>query len=454
MEFLSAIQAQPMLVVKLCATLGSFVLAVLGCLLARHLEKRKGHGRVQEMFLVFGNTFASGVLLAASLTHMLPDANESLKGLVPFSLANAIAGGAFCFLVILGEVLTDALPKRDVPHTHTACATYEASFALWPRWELSPPHGCAEASMPVPVLSRLPEPAIQEASSSHDSHMCGSCEHPVPFSFLAQHRKNTDEIDGAPVDPERPAASNDSNISPTGVASLLTPLLSRVCPSRMAGVPARAVHSCHSHSTCCRVHRHADSSCNHEPDSHATDDRCMHATSEGNNGCDTGRRASADLAGCHVRVSGTRGREIKSFLLFFALGFHSVMEGLGLGSAQQEGLLLPVMIAILTHKALAAFALGCSLSHVSDAKFLVFVLLFAIGTPVGVGLGLVTSTVGPAHEQGVASGICIALAGGTFLQVASMELLPRVLAEGKHKWLGSCGLVLGFTLMASLAIWV
>lgn len=147
--------------------------------------------------------------------------------------------------------------------------------------------------------------------------------------------------------------------------------------------------------------------------------------------------------------------EAKSFLLFFALCFHSLMEGLGMGSAQGGGLLLPVVLAVLAHKGLAAFALGCSLSHSSlpGWKFWTFVSIFSSGTPLGCVIGMASTRVGSAATQGAVSGACIALASGTFLQVSSMELLPRVMAEEGHRLLASCGLVMGFAVMALLAIW-
>ncbi|CAD7976168.1 unnamed protein product [Amoebophrya sp. A25] len=51
----------------------------------------------------------------------------------------------------------------------------------------------------------------------------------------------------------------------------------------------------------------------------------------------------------------------RSVLLFTALMFHSVLEGLGFGSAADSGLASATLIAIVAHKGLAAFALGQTL---------------------------------------------------------------------------------------------
>lgn len=154
---------------------------------------------------------------------------------------------------------------------------------------------------------------------------------------------------------------------------------------------------------------------------------------------------------------GQRLTEARSFVLFFALSFHSVMEGLGFGSAQDMGLLVSVFVAMIAHKGLAAFALGCSMaqSELLSWKFWVFAFIFSAGTPLGCLLGafFTGGGVGDAASRRMASGVCVALASGTFLQVCSMELLPRALAGDQHESIASTGLVLGFLGMSYLGTW-
>merc|ERR1712224_716195 len=117
--------------------------------------------------------------------------------------------------------------------------------------------------------------------------------------------------------------------------------------------------------------------------------------------------------------------ELRSFVLFFALGIHSIMEGLGLGASTNAGLLISIMAAIFAHKGLAAFALGTSLSEsgISHNRICVFVMLFSLGTPLGCFIGLLAEVSSSANKA-VTSGIFMAVASGTFLQVSCMELLP------------------------------
>jgi len=200
----------------------------------------------------------------------------------------------------------------------------------------------------------------------------------------------------------------------------------------------------HSHSSHCRVHRHAFCANTRPPGTEDDNNLEPLLAVEG--------KLSGGLGSGGLIPRRRPAEEVKSFLLFAALCFHSVMEGLGLGSANDAELFLPILVAILAHKGLAAFALGCSLaqSRLPEWKFWTFVLIFSAGSPFGC---LVGALIGQGDHCPHASGVCIALASGTFLQVSTMELLPRAFAEENHKVIGAFGLTLGFAAMSFLAIW-
>jgi len=115
----------------------------------------------------------------------------------------------------------------------------------------------------------------------------------------------------------------------------------------------------------------------------------------------------------------------KAICLFAALSFHSIMEGVGLGTTKKEAMLASISVAILAHKSLAAFALGTALckSSLSSTQTFVMANVFAIGTPFGIAIGTIVSN----NVQGPAVSICTAFAAGTFLQVSMMEIIPSVL---------------------------
>lgn len=374
----------------------SFALAGLGCWVAKVLNKDKKGKAGRDCLLMLGNTLASGILLAAALVHMLPDAAKALQFLSEFPIAPTIAGFAFCFLVIVGEVAGSCMPSTSEPHGETDCASYQAKFTLWPHMELMPPHGCDDYE-PKECCA---EGVLAEAPAQSSHHSFG-----------------VDSGLGHGQEGHVPVHGHDLGHG-HGAGSLV-----------------------HSTSSRCRVHRH--SACTSMPPGvvvHASD---QEQPLLGREGQEQGMEAASAV------------QELKSFLLFAALCFHSVMEGLGLGSVRDRGLFLSVIIAILAHKGLAAFALGCSLAQSSlpEWKFWTFVLIFSAGTPLGCLLGALTSDSGSDVSNTVQSGICMAMASGTFLQVSTMELLPRAFAEEKHKVVGSVGLTLGFGAMSFLAIW-
>merc|ERR1712217_245845 len=97
--------------------------------------------------------------------------------------------------------------------------------------------------------------------------------------------------------------------------------------------------------------------------------------------------------------------------------------------SQDTGMVIGVMLAVLAHKGLAAFALGCTLtqSEMSARKFWSFVLIFGFGTPLGCAIGYFSAT--ESVDKSFFTGVCVALSSGTFLQISSMELLPAAMAN-------------------------
>ena len=113
-----------------------------------------------------------------------------------------------------------------------------------------------------------------------------------------------------------------------------------------------------------------------------------------------------------------------------------------------------VFVAILAHKGLASYALGSSLleSNMRVGRFNAVVWFFASATPAGIFLGFAISAV----SGGLLSAIATALASGTFMYVAMMEVIPRELSKphDRHGWLKVLLLLAGFAIMAFVAIWV
>ena len=145
-------------------------------------------------------------------------------------------------------------------------------------------------------------------------------------------------------------------------------------------------------------------------------------------------------------------------LLTTALSFHSVLEGIALGVVEEEGTLISILVTILAHKSLAAFALGSSLLNggTTPGVFLAVAFGFASASPLGALLSAAgVDAVGEAARSWMVPA-AIGLSGGTFLFVGVVELLARNILqhEDDEDLPTKLGLFLaGWAAMALLALW-
>lgn len=179
--------------------------------------------------------------------------------------------------------------------------------------------------------------------------------------------------------------------------------------------------------------------------------------------------ARAHPASAHPTQSrGSRGRGrsavvsiVGTCVLFLALTMHSFIAGLvlGVGSELETG----VFIAIIAHKSFAAWALGCALARTDRSKLstrTAWLCLggFAITTPVGIFIGMALSSA--EWVDGRAQKMLTALAAGFFLYVGLMEVVAKEVVDyhttgsGVFSFLKLVTLVLGFSLMTLLRLWV
>lgn len=141
-------------------------------------------------------------------------------------------------------------------------------------------------------------------------------------------------------------------------------------------------------------------------------------------------------------------------VLFIALSFHSVLEGLGIGA--QTSSAWGVFLAIVVHKGLAAFALGSGLvqSSLKTSHVVLYMVLFSFMSIIGIVVGWIIAA--DSSEDSAAAGICVALASGTFIYVAVMEVIPQEFPRhGAHGAAGQkvVALVLGYAIFGLLAKW-
>lgn len=147
----------------------------------------------------------------------------------------------------------------------------------------------------------------------------------------------------------------------------------------------------------------------------------------------------------------SRGKSAVAVVLFVALSFHSILEGLGIGAQKKAE--WGIFTAIVVHKGLAAFALGSGMlqSRMGKRRFILNMFVFSLMSIIGILVGWAISVDG--SEDSAAAGICLALASGTFIYVAVMEVLPKEFSNHVHVYRKTVYVLLGYMIFGILAKW-
>lgn len=117
---------------------------------------------------------------------------------------------------------------------------------------------------------------------------------------------------------------------------------------------------------------------------------------------------------------------------FIGLSIHSLMAGIALGAGfVAPRMALVIFLAIVSHKSVAAFSLATvfRLSDIPLRRALAMLAVFALCTPVGALLSLpLISTLSDIHIT-----IPTAIAAGSFIYVATMDLLPEAFHDTRKR---------------------
>ena len=122
------------------------------------------------------------------------------------------------------------------------------------------------------------------------------------------------------------------------------------------------------------------------------------------------------------------GPGLVSLILALALGFHSFFAGMALGADEDNSSVRGILVAIMAHKGLAAYALtnNLTMTGASRAQLCTIVLMFSIVTPIGIIIGTVLDA---QLGHGQWTSYLIAVASGVFLYVGVVELLMHELGS-------------------------
>lgn len=143
--------------------------------------------------------------------------------------------------------------------------------------------------------------------------------------------------------------------------------------------------------------------------------------------------------------------EIVGMTALIGLSVHSLTAGFGLGVGMVEPELgLIIFIAIVAHKATASFSLSTifRLAEFSMKKTLSLIVLFSLMTPLG---ALITLPFIESLKE-INLAFPTGLTAGTFLYVATMDLLPEAFHSDKDRASTFVWLILGIFVMLLIKI--
>ena len=152
-------------------------------------------------------------------------------------------------------------------------------------------------------------------------------------------------------------------------------------------------------------------------------------------------------------------RSLRDVLTVLALSFHAVFEGLAIGLEDSSSDVWTLFIAIASHKLVIAFVIGLELviACTPIKLFSLYVVSFALVSPVGVGIGLLL-TAGPmqfgASEEThfLIVGILQGISAGTILYVVVFEILQREKSKSVPGLLQLAFVLLGFAAMLCIEL--
>ena len=153
-----------------------------------------------------------------------------------------------------------------------------------------------------------------------------------------------------------------------------------------------------------------------------------------------------------------KGPRIRDVLTVLALSFHAVFEGLAIGLEDSTADVWTLFAAIASHKLVITFVVGLELVIACTPLklFSLYMVSFALVSPVGVAIGLAVSegaVLGTSEETHyLVIGILQGLAAGTILYVVVFEILQREKSKAVPGLLQLAFVLLGFAAMLCIEL--
>ena len=102
-------------------------------------------------------------------------------------------------------------------------------------------------------------------------------------------------------------------------------------------------------------------------------------------------------------------KPLSALVLGIGLSFHSIIEGIAVGSQGDYTKMQSVLIAVLLHKGLAAFVLSSLVTESKIARQTLLLLIFALASPIGIVAGALLQYY--VHQETDEDGTCLSLYG-------------------------------------------
>ena len=148
-------------------------------------------------------------------------------------------------------------------------------------------------------------------------------------------------------------------------------------------------------------------------------------------------------------------RPVYPVVLFLVLSVHSIIVGISLGLEKTLISSVVIFIAVIAHKSSAAFALSVSLKNTGfpSRKIAETVASFSLMTPLGIVRGAIFSRMATSTGATKIEGVFDALAAGTFLYIATLDIIQEVFEKEEDRGLNFMLVIVSFGLMALIGIW-
>lgn len=146
---------------------------------------------------------------------------------------------------------------------------------------------------------------------------------------------------------------------------------------------------------------------------------------------------------------------LSAYSALVALSIHSLVGGLALGAEQDWTEVVVIFVAIFAHKSAEGFALGVSLarSKVERRQAWRLIGLFASSTPIGGAIGIVLGRTIEGELAAMVQGMLLSLAAGTFMYVATFDVLRDEFPHAGGRFAKWVAMALGVVGMSGLALW-